>query len=76
MDYNTIRKFPRAIGGRVGTYVKRRDADEQETDFMAMAVFVTAIAGLLVACFYVVSRLAGERAYRNKWNDYDDCGWA
>lgn len=40
----------------------------------------TAFAGvvavlLLIAC-YVASRLAGERAYREKWRDYNDCGWA
>ena len=40
------------------------------------AVFVGAIALLLLAAGYVISRLAGERAYREKWKDYNDCGWA
>jgi len=30
---------------------------------------------MLVAC-YVIYRLSSERAYREKWKDYSDCGWA
>lgn len=40
------------------------------------AAFVGAIAVLLLACCYVVSRLSSERAYRAKWQEYNDCGWA
>lgn len=40
------------------------------------AAFVGAIAVLLLVACYVISRLAGERAYRAKWQDYNDCGWA
>lgn len=45
-------------------------------DAGAMAIFVGAITALLIVCCYVVSRLSGERAYREKWQDYNDCGWA
>lgn len=38
--------------------------------------FVTAIAALLLVAGYVISRLSSERAYREKWKDYNDCGWA
>lgn len=40
------------------------------------AAFIGAIAILLFVAGYVIMRLAGERAYRAKWNDYNDCGWA
>lgn len=38
--------------------------------------FVGAIAVLLLVACYVVNRLSGEREYRAKWQDYNDCGWA
>jgi hypothetical protein len=38
--------------------------------------FVAAIAILLLVAGYVISRLSGDRAYREKWKDYNDCGWA
>lgn len=40
------------------------------------AAFVGAISVLLLVACYVISRLSSERAYRNKWKDYNDCGWA
>jgi len=40
------------------------------------AAFVTAIAILLLVGGYVVSRLTAEKAHREKWKDYNDCGWA
>ncbi|MGI6404202.1 MAG: hypothetical protein ACOX0K_08370 [Oscillospiraceae bacterium] len=45
-------------------------------DLGAVGVFAAAIALLVVVGLYVVARLAGERAYREKWKDYVDCGWA
>ena len=38
--------------------------------------FVAAIAVLLLVAGYVINRMAGNRAYREKWKDYRDCGWA
>lgn len=40
------------------------------------AAFVGAIAVLLLVAGYVISRLSSERAHREKWKDYNDCGWA
>lgn len=40
------------------------------------AAFVGAIAVLLLVACYVIGRLSSERAYRAKWQDYNDCGWA
>lgn len=45
-------------------------------DIGAIGAFVGAIAVLVIIGFYVATRLAGDRAYREKWKDYDDCGWA
>lgn len=45
-------------------------------DLGAIGAFVGAIALLLLAAGYVIYRLASERAYREKWKDYNDCGWA
>lgn len=49
--------------------ISRRDAG-------VAALFVGAIAVLLLVAGYVISRLSSERAYRAKWQDYNDCGWA
>lgn len=38
--------------------------------------FVAAISILLLVAGYVISRLSGDRVYREKWKDYNDCGWA
>ncbi len=45
-------------------------------DMGVAAAFAGAVAVLLLAAMYVIARLAGARAYREKWKDYNDCGWA
>lgn len=35
---------------------------------------VVPIALLMGSVGYIVYRLLGERAYREKWKDYEDCG--
>jgi hypothetical protein len=49
---------------------------KKQTDFAVGASFIAAIAILLMAAGYVIHRLSGERAHREKWKDYNDCGWA
>lgn len=39
------------------------------------AMFIGAIAILLFVAYYIISRLESDRAYREKWKDYADCGW-
>lgn len=41
-----------------------------------IAAFAGAIAVLILVGCYAVVRIAGERAHRAKWQDYNDCGWA
>ena len=55
-------RFPKLLG--------KQTANKKKADCVA------AIAVLLLAAGYVVHRLAVERAYRKKWKDYNDCGWA
>ena len=38
--------------------------------------FVAAISILLLVAGYVINRLSRDRVYREKWKDYNDCGWA
>lgn len=45
-------------------------------DLGALGAFAGAIMVLVLLGFYVASRLSSERAYREKWKDYVDCGWA
>lgn len=45
-------------------------------DLCVAAVFVGAIALLLVVAGYVISRIASDNAYRKKWEEYEDYGWA
>ncbi len=37
---------------------------------------VAAVAVLIISAAYVSSKLINERAYRQKWEDYDECGLA
>ncbi len=46
------------------------------SDMGVAAAFAGAVAVLLMTAMYVIARLAGNRAYREKWKDYNDCGWA
>lgn len=55
---------------------KLLDKKHQLRDAGVLAAFVSAIAVLLLVAGYVISRLSSERAYRAKWQDYNDCGWA
>ncbi|MDR2931695.1 MAG: hypothetical protein LBV27_01175 [Oscillospiraceae bacterium] len=45
-------------------------------DLSVAIAFVSAISILLLVAGYVISRLASDRANREKWKDYNDCGWA
>ena len=45
-------------------------------DTSVAAAFVAAIAVLLFVAGYVIHRLSKDHAYREKWKDYNDCGWA
>jgi len=55
---------------------KRRSSGMWIRDMGVAGAFVGAISVLILAACYVVSRLSSERAYREKWKDYNDCGWA
>ena len=46
------------------------------SDLAVAAAFVGAISVLLMVAGYVIQRLASEKAHREKWKDYNDCGWA
>ncbi|MCL2035398.1 MAG: hypothetical protein FWG94_11815 [Oscillospiraceae bacterium] len=48
----------------------------KQCDTSMAAAFVAAIAVLLLVAGYVIHRLAKDHAYREKWKDYSDCGWA
>lgn len=49
---------------------------ERLRDYGMVTAFAGAIAVLILVACYVVGRLSSERAYRAKWQDYNDCGWA
>lgn len=51
-------------------------SNRTKKDLSMAAAFVGAVAVLLLVAGYVISRLARERAYEEKWKDYYDCGWA
>lgn len=35
-----------------------------------------ALSALIISAAYISSKLINERAYRQKWEDYDECGLA
>jgi hypothetical protein len=45
-------------------------------DIGMIGAFVGALAVLVFVGFYVTARFVRERVSREKWKDYDDCGWA
>ena len=60
-------------------FIKQRDKQsdaDKKIDFLAAGSLVAAIAVLSLAAGYVATRISAERAYREKWQDYNDCGWA
>ena len=67
-------KFPQFMKKKArGLYMEEKTSMRDAGVWIA---FVGAIAVLLVVAGYAVSRIAGDRAYREKWKDYNDCGWA
>ncbi|HIQ59308.1 MAG TPA: hypothetical protein IAB22_07630 [Candidatus Merdivicinus intestinavium] len=50
---------------------------ENDRGMTAMSV-VTLVFGMLTLIMggaYLINHFLTERAYRNKWKDYEDCGW-
>jgi|GEM_PF-797721 len=56
--------------------LKSRENAISRRDIGVLGIFVGAISVLILVACYVVSRVSSERAYREKWKDYNDCGWA
>ena len=48
----------------------------RNSDNLLFMVFVTVISVTFLVAGCVIYRFAVESAYRQKWRDYDDCGWA
>lgn len=57
-------------------FTRKRHPKVPLRDIGVTTAFVGAISVLLFVACYVISRLSSERAYREKWKDYNDCGWA
>ena len=47
---------------------------KRDCAFGKMLSVVVPIVLLMGSVGYIVYRLLGERAYREKWKDYEDCG--
>lgn len=48
-----------------------------EKSFSLFALLLPFAASILVLCItagYLIYRIADERAYRERWKDYHDCG--
>ena len=43
-------------------------------ELKTVVALAVGICGVLMGAVYVAYRLANERAYREKWKDYNDCG--
>ena len=66
-------KLPRFSGAVQEALQKKRDYLKDAS--MGVA-FVAAISVLLIVAGYVITRMASDRAHKEKWKDYNDCGWA
>jgi hypothetical protein len=49
---------------------------ESGFNIFSVASLVVGLAAVVMAGLYLVYRFLDERAYHEKWKDYDDCGLA
>ena len=42
---------------------------------MSVISLVLGMLTLIMGGAYLINHFLTERAYRNKWKDYEDCGW-
>ena len=50
--------------------------EKKKTNALSVASLVLGLVSLVVAALYLVYRFLSDRAYHEKWKDYDDCGLA
>ena len=49
---------------------------KKKTNAFSIVSLVLGLVTLVVAALYLVYRFLSDRAYHEKWKDYDDCGLA
>ena len=49
---------------------------KKKTNAFSIVSLVLGMVSLVVAALYLVYRFLSDRAYHEKWKDYDDCGLA
>lgn len=54
----------------------RKRTDKSFSLFTLILPFALSILVLCITAGYYIYRYASERAYRRKWEDYNDCGLA
>ncbi|MGI5959807.1 MAG: hypothetical protein ACOX60_10390 [Massiliimalia sp.] len=47
---------------------------EHRTNAFSIIALVLGLVGAAVAAMYMVCRFLSDKAYHDKWKDYDDCG--
>ena len=54
----------------------KKDALPSVCNIGVCGILIGVVVALLLIGGCLLSRCAAERAYSEKWKDYDDCGWA
>ena len=55
---------------------KNNTTQKKKTNGFSIVSLVLGLVTLVVAALYLVYRFLSDRAYHEKWKDYDDCGLA
>lgn len=50
--------------------------EKKGSNAFSVVSLVLGLVGVVVAALYLVYRFLSDRAYHEKWKDYDDCGLA
>lgn len=50
--------------------------NRSSNNVFSVVALVLGLVGVVVAALYMIYRFLSDRAYQEKWKDYDDCGLA
>ena len=60
--------------GRMNAMKRCSAKDQTSLELMSAVSLVLGILTLVSGMVYLVYRFLNDKAYRDKWKDYDDCG--
>ena len=53
----------------------KKTVSDRSMSAMSIITLILGMLTLIMGGAYLINHFLTERAYRNKWKDYEDCGW-